>query len=63
MQRCSERPKVGRDVLLVMQTCLMALSRRLPYNESLEMTTPRRRRIGPVGDVELVELDGLLNLS
>ena len=54
---------MGRDVLLVMQTCLMALSRRLPYNESLEMTTPRRRRIGPVGDVELVELDGLLNLS
>ena len=30
IQRWSERPKMGRDVLLVMQTCLMALLRRLP---------------------------------
>ncbi len=55
---------MGRDVLLVMQTCLMALFRRSPYIESLEMTTPRRGPIGPVGeDVVLVGLDGLLNLT
>ena len=55
---------MGSDVLLVMQTCLMALLRRLPYCESLEMTIPRRGRIGPVGGMEeLLGSVGLLNLT
>ena len=64
MQRWSERPKMGSDVLFVMQTCLMAFLRRSPYCESLEMTIPRRGRIGPMGGVEeLLCLVGLLNLT
>ena len=55
---------MGSDVLFVMQTCLMAFLRRSPYCESLEMTIPRRGRIGPMGGVEeLLCLVGLLNLT
>jgi hypothetical protein len=64
MQRWSERPKMGSDVLFVMQTCLIAFLRRSPYSESLEMTIPRRGLIGPMGGVEeLLCLVGLLNLT
>ncbi len=44
--------KGGEGCVVGDATCLMALLRRSLYNESLEMTTPRRHRIGPVGDVE-----------
>ena len=55
---------MGRYELLAMHTCLMALLRRSPYIESLEMTIPRRGCIGPVEeDLVLVGLDGLLNLT
>ena len=55
---------MGRYELLAMHTCLMVLLRRSPYIESLEMTIPRRGRIGPVEeDLVLVGLDGLLNLT
>ena len=55
---------MGRDELLAMHTCLRVLLRRSPYIESLEMTIPRRGRIGPVEeDLVLVGLDGLLNLT
>ncbi len=63
MQRWSGQPKMGRVILLVMQTCLMAFWRRLLYRGSFKMTIPRRGRKELLGEEELMGLDGLLNLT